>query len=130
MGLEVWLIPSISAITSILATGGFWTYIQSRNTKKTAADLLLLGLAQDRIVSLGMKYIERGWITKDEYEDYIQRLYEPYSSSGGNGLAERVMKEVSMLKIFAQQRPVTTPVQVISVERSDHAREDSNAKDA
>lgn len=29
---------------------------------------MLIGLAHDRIVYLGMSYIDRGWITQDEYE--------------------------------------------------------------
>ena len=58
------------------------------------------GLAHDRIVSLGMVYIERGWITKDEYENLRDYLYEPYKALGGNGSAKRVMEGVNRLKIF------------------------------
>jgi hypothetical protein len=56
-----------------------------------------MGLAHDRIIFLGSKYIDRGWITKDEYEDLNTYLYEPYSQFGGNGLAKKVMLDVEKL---------------------------------
>ena len=63
---------------------------------------LILGLAHERLVVIGMRHIRRGWITHDEYEDYSKYLYAPYSTFGGNGLAERIMKEVSNLPIRTQ----------------------------
>ena len=60
---------------------------------------LLLGLACDRIVYLGMTYIKRGWITKDEYETLHDYLWIPYQANGGNGTAARVMSEVDKLEI-------------------------------
>ena len=44
-----------------------------------------------------MSYIKKKWITKDEYEDFVKYLYNPYSKFGGNGLAEKIMQEVSQL---------------------------------
>ena len=60
---------------------------------------MLIGLGHDRIVSLGTAYIERGWITSDEYENLHDYLYDPYRSLGGNGTAERIMKEVGKLEL-------------------------------
>jgi hypothetical protein len=60
---------------------------------------MLIGLGHDRIMFLGMKYIERGFITQDEYENLYDYLYKPYKKLGGNGSAERVMKEVDKLPI-------------------------------
>lgn len=57
-----------------------------------------------------MSYVDRGWITKDEYEDFFKYLYEPYAKFGGNGLAERVMLEVAKLPIVGKTPPL---VQVI-----------------
>ena len=54
-----------------------------------------------------MSYIERGWITQDEYEDLNKYLYNPYREMGGNGTAERLMTEIKKLPIhhisYAQQ---------------------------
>lgn len=60
---------------------------------------MLIGLAHDRIVYLGMQYIERGYITQDEYENLYEYLYKPYEKLGGNGSAKRIMTEVNKLPI-------------------------------
>lgn len=89
----------VTIICAVLASGGFWAYMQSRDTKNNAQAQMLLGLGHDRIVYLGMKYIERGNITKDEYENLYEYLYKPYSALGGNGSAKKVMEEVNKLPI-------------------------------
>lgn len=87
----------ITILGNIAISSGLWSYLQRRGERGSATTKLLLGLAHERILILGMEYIERGSITKDEYEDFMKYLYEPYSSFGGNGLAEKVMKEVAGL---------------------------------
>ena len=89
----------VTIICSVLASGGFWAYMQSIDTKNNAQAQMILGLGHDRIVYLGMKYIERGNITKDEYENLYEYLYKPYSALGGNGSAKKVMEEVNKLPI-------------------------------
>ena len=84
---------------SVLASSGFWAYLMKKSDNRRAQDKLLLGLACDRIVHLGMAYIERGEITKDEYETLHDYLWIPYRECGGDGTAERVMNEVSKLRI-------------------------------
>ena len=102
--MEIWLGSIISVSTAIIASSGLWAYLQSRDARKDATVQLLLGLAHDRIIYLGMSYIDRGWITKDEYEDLIKYLYEPYQTFGGNGLAEKIMNEVQTLPIQGGKR--------------------------
>ena len=60
---------------------------------------MLIGLAHDRIVWLGMQYVDRGWITQDEYENLYEYLYKPYEKMGGNGSAKRIMQAVNNLPI-------------------------------
>ena len=60
---------------------------------------MLIDLAHDRIIYLGMSYIERGWITQDEYENLHDYLYKPYEEMGGNGSAKKVMQEINKLPI-------------------------------
>ena len=62
-----------------------------------------MGLAHDRIIELGIIYIERGWITQEEYENLHDYLYKPYEALGGNGTGKRIMEEVKKLPI----KPVT-----------------------
>ena len=70
-----------------------------RSKADEAQRKMLVGLAHDRIIHLGMVYIERGCITQDEYENLQVYLYEPYEEMGGNGSARRVMEEVRKLPI-------------------------------
>lgn len=59
-----------------------------------------MGLAHDKIVFFGMKYIEKGYITKDEYDDLIRYFYEPYMAIGGDGTAEQIMRIVQQLPLI------------------------------
>mgnify|MGYP000073393412 FL=1 len=89
-------------ICALAASAGFWAFVQKKDNQRDAKTTLLLGLAHDRIVDQGLKYIERGWIAKDEYHDLNKYLYGPYSTFGGNGLAEKIMAEVAELPIHGR----------------------------
>lgn len=94
-----WLQIVITAIATVLASSGFWAVVLKRTEKNDAKTQMLIGLGHDRVVWLGMRYIERGWITRDEYENLNDYLYKPYEEMGGNGSAKRVMDEVRKLPI-------------------------------
>jgi hypothetical protein len=94
---EEMIIALLGAASVIGTSSGIWGYVQSRSKKQTAHDRLLLGLAYGQIITLGLAYIDRGWITKDEYEELRQNYYDPYKEMGGNGVAERVMNDVGAL---------------------------------
>ncbi len=106
MPVDDWVPLLITAIASVTASSGFWAYLQSRNKAQNATQRLILGLAYDKIVTLGMYYIERGWITRDEYEDFRKYLYEPYIECQGNGVAEQIMHHVSALPFRTHPRYV------------------------
>lgn len=102
--------PLASAILTffggILASSGFWAFMQERQKRKEAKQKqnsietqMLIGLAHDRVIYLGMTYVERGWVTQDEYENLYEYLYKPYEKLGGNGSAKRIMTEVNKLPI-------------------------------
>lgn len=99
----------ISVITSVGASSGFWAYFTKRSERKSASTKLLLGLAQDRIIYKGLKYIHRGWISKDEYDDLVKYLYGPYKECGGNGLVDRVIGQIKGLP-FKHEGPQTKDV--------------------
>ena len=92
----------LSILLAMIGSTGLWNYISTRREKHDAKTKLLVGLAHDRIIFLGMKYIERGQLTPDEYENLNDYLYEPYAAAGGNGSAKRVMEEVRKLPIHDQ----------------------------
>lgn len=99
MGVE----SIITIVCSVLASSGLWAFLTKIADKKDIKNQMLVGLAHDRILYLGMAYLERGdWITRDEYENLHDYLYAPYQKMGGNGSAKRVMDEVdAKLKIVA-----------------------------
>lgn len=99
MTFVAWLQIFITAFLTVGGSSGFWAYLQHRDKKKSHTSRLLQGLAYKEIISMGMDYIERGWITDDEYDDYRRFLYDPYKALGGNGVTERVMAEVSNLPL-------------------------------
>lgn len=90
-------------VSTVFDSVGFWqivnTVIQNRKAKASAESQMLIGLAHDRICYLGRKYIKRGYITRDEYEDLHDYLYIPYKKLNGNGTAEKIMKDVEHLQI-------------------------------
>ena len=89
----------VTVLCAVLASSGFWAYLQRKHDRKDDKTALLIGLAHDRIMELGMRYIERGYITRDEYENLYKYLYKPYERNGGNGSAKRIMQEVDKLSI-------------------------------
>ena len=68
MTMEPWFQIVLTVISSVLASSGLWAYITKRLEKKDVKTEMLIGLGHDRIMYLGMAYIERGYITSDEYE--------------------------------------------------------------
>ena len=89
----------IAILSTLLASTGFWAFVTKIVDKKSAKTKLLLGIAHGQIMAQCMVYIKRGQITKGEYEDLYKYYYEPYKKMGGNGTAERLMREVDKLKV-------------------------------
>ena len=98
--MEPWFQVVLTIFSSVLASSGLWAYLQKKSEQKDVKTEMLIGLAHDRIMYLGMSYIDRGCVTQDEYENLRDYLYEPYKALGGNGSAKRVMEGVNRLKIF------------------------------
>ena len=92
--MEPWFQMVLTIISSVLASSGLWAYLTKRSERKDVKTEMLVGLAHDRIMYLGMQYVDRGYVTQDEYENLRTYLYDPYKKS-----AERVMKEVDKLPI-------------------------------
>lgn len=104
--MEFWFQILITVFSSVLASSGLWAYMTKRLEKKDVKTEMLIGLGHDRIMYLGMSYIERGWITSDEYENLYEYLYKPYEKMGGNGSAKRIMHEVDRLPIHKSKYEV------------------------
>lgn len=97
--METWVPVVATFITTLVASSGFWTYLMHKSIRSSANTKLLKGLAFGKITSLGTQYIERGWITRDEYDDFEKYLFIPYKKYGGNGTAERIMNAIRELPL-------------------------------
>lgn len=97
--MDIWVQIAVPLVVAVLASSGLWAVVAKRVDKGDAQRKMLVGLAHDRIVHLGMVYVDRGYITQDEYENLNDYLYAPYEKMGGNGSAKRVMEEVRRLPI-------------------------------
>lgn len=95
--MDVWLRVALIIFGSTMGSTGLWAYVRSRDSRRNATTRLMMGLAYIQITTLGLRYIERGTVTKDEFEDLRKYFYEPYKDLGGNGVAERIMNDVSAL---------------------------------
>ena len=102
--MDPWIQALLTMSASVIASSGFWAYFTKKSDRKSASTQLLMGLAHDRIIFLGMTYIQRGWLTKDEYDTFVKYLYKPYTEAGGNGLAQKIMNEVGNLP-FKEPKP-------------------------
>ena len=88
----------LTIITALLASSGLWAFLGKKLERNNSERELLVGIGHIELVFFGMQYIERGWITRDEYET-MQGLYEPYVKLGGNGSGTKIMKELENLPI-------------------------------
>ena len=96
----------VAVIVALLASSGFWSYLNSCRRKDTAERRLLKGLAHDRILYLANQYLQRGdWITVDEYENLHDYLFIPYTACNGNGTAEKLMMEVKAKLRIVRETP-------------------------
>ena len=88
----------LTIVTALLASSGLWAFLGKKLERNNSERELLVGIGHIELVFFGMQYIERGWITRDEY-DTMQDLYEPYVKLGGNGSGTKIMKELEKLPI-------------------------------
>lgn len=125
MATNPWLLQAVlTMLPALIASSGFWAYIHKKESKKSAGTKLLMGLAYDRISTLGMLYIHRGEITKDEYEEFVTYLYEPYREAGGNGSAVRIMDAVNQLPLRNQAPRMPLPPRTAG--RGRRSKQESN----
>lgn len=93
----------VTIITTIFASSGFWVFLQYvfsiHSKRKDAKTEMILGLGELRIIKESKKCIEKGYVTEDQYDVLFNKLYKPYKKLGGNGVAERIIEEVSKLPI-------------------------------
>lgn len=104
--MDPWIAILSSVIVATIASSGFWAYLLKLREKNSATSRLLMGLAHDKLLHLGMSHLQNGFITKEDYDDLQHYLYVPYIEMGGNGTVERVMREVARLPLKVHKAPL------------------------
>lgn len=87
------------AVTALLGGSGIWAWAKAKADHNNNAAKLLLSVSRNQLITLGRSYIERGYITMDEYEEF-EAEYQTYSALGGNGLARRIFEQVDELPMM------------------------------
>lgn len=87
------------AVTALLGGSGIWAWAKAKADHNNNAAKLLLSVSRNQLITLGRGYIERGYITMDEYEEF-EAEYRIYSDLGGNGLARRIFEQVDELPMM------------------------------
>lgn len=92
-----WIEMLITIAGSVFTSSGLWTLILHKVKQKDTGILMTRGMAHYRIIEEGQKFIDRGWITHEEYDDFMKYLGDPYLESGSNGLAKKMIDDISDL---------------------------------
>lgn len=88
-----------STLTALIGSSGIWAWAKTKTVHNNNAAKLLLSVSRNQLIALGRSYIESGYVTMDEYEEY-EEVYKLYSDLGGNGLARRVFEQVDELPMM------------------------------
>lgn len=86
-------------LSAILGAPGIWALAKTKADRNDNEAKLLLAVSKNQLVALGREYLERGYITMDEYEEY-EAEYQIYHALGGNGLARRIFEQVDDLPMM------------------------------
>lgn len=92
-----WTEVAVTIVGSVFASSGLWSLILYKIKKNDSGMQMTRGMAHYRIIEEGQKFIERGWITHEEYDDFMKYLGNPYLESGSNGLAKKMIDDISDL---------------------------------
>lgn len=88
--MEPWVQQiAVPLAVAVLTSSGLWALIGKRRDKNDVERKMLVGLAHDRIIHLGMAYLTRGYITQDEYENLNDYLYQPDRADGRQRQCEK-----------------------------------------
>lgn len=98
------LIAALSSSALAAVISGVFTLLSARQKKDNGIEAGVRILLYERIKYLGNHFVERGYVTRDEYEDLI-KMHEVYHTAlGGNGYLDNLMLEVNKLPHSKQEK--------------------------
>ena len=108
----------VTILCSVLGSSGIWGCLQYLFNRHNSDRDLVVGLAHVRITELALKYLDRGYIMKSEYDELYHYLFEPYRRAGGNGTCAELMERVTNeLKIY--DSPSQIPKELLEHDESE-----------
>lgn len=84
-----------SALAALIS--GLFNLASTKQKKESGLEAGVRILLYDRIKHVCLKYIERGYVTHDEYEDLIKMHDVYHTSLKGNGFLDGEMHRVEQL---------------------------------
>ena len=91
-------------LAALLASSGLWGFIMYKAQKKDKENddmkvirAALMGILYSDILDAGERYIQRGYITLKQLNNFKKYLYDPYKALGGDGMADEVWDNLSDL---------------------------------
>ena len=104
LALEV-LIFLILAIMALLWRN-FNKLISEQKKQREAIESGIIDMLHDNLIERSEKYLERGFVTMHGWETFDSK-YSTYKKLGGNGLIDKLYKEVKVLPIREKERDVS-----------------------
>lgn len=89
----------VTVVVALISSSGVWGVLSMLAQKRGTSTLLVLKLTQYVIVSEANRVLNQGYMTADDYDEIVKDLYEPYKLLGGNGLAEKMIGDISKLPL-------------------------------
>ena len=86
----------VTIIVAVMASNGFWSFMQHKLAKNDVKSEAILALLHDKLFYLCEKHIELGYISIEDLEN-IDYLIIPYKKMGGNGTVELLYEKVKKL---------------------------------
>lgn len=84
-----------SALAAIIS--GIFGLIGNRQQKESGVEAGVRILLYERIKFLGTRYVEKKYVSNDDYEDLIKMHQVYHSSLKGNGFLDDIMEQVKKL---------------------------------
>ena len=98
------LIAALSSSALAAVISGVFALLLARQKKGNGIEAGVRILLYDQIKDRGNHFVERGYVTRDEYEDLI-KMHEVYHTAlDGNGYLDNLMLEVNRLPHSKQEK--------------------------
>lgn len=92
---------------AVIASGGFWAFLEKVRGSKRAEHELLMGMARNMMMDQATKYLSRGnWITCVEYDNLVKYMYTPYAKAHGNHGMDKVIDDIDTKLRIVNKPPI------------------------